>query len=116
MARSLELQASLTSENNNLCQLLMIRFTCRTIDVLLSGETREVISFNPVFSCVMPTHRPILQITGESSINETDTVFTSVVSPLDPYTKYNCTARIMNIAGWSEEGSAVEFSTDEDCR
>ncbi|XP_055632060.1 phosphatidylinositol phosphatase PTPRQ [Toxorhynchites rutilus septentrionalis] len=95
MARSLELQASLTSENNNLCQLLMIRFICRAvIDVLLSDGSKEII--------------------GESSINETDTVFTSIVSPLDPYTKYNCTARIMNIAGWSEEGSAVEFRTDED--
>ncbi|XP_053685821.1 phosphatidylinositol phosphatase PTPRQ [Sabethes cyaneus] len=93
-ARSLELQTSLTSENNNLCTLVMVRFICRT-NVVPEGEEPKV-------------------FWGDSQISDPNATYTAVVESLEPFTEYNCTASIENNAGYSEESTAIEFRTDED--
>ncbi|XP_058828821.1 tyrosine-protein phosphatase 10D isoform X2 [Topomyia yanbarensis] len=93
-AHSLELQTGLTSDNNNMCSLMLIRFTCRS-DHVPPGENTKV-------------------IIGESAIDDPNATFSGLVTPLEPFSEYNCTASILNIAGWSEETIPVAFLTDED--
>uniref|UniRef100_A0A8D8B6L2 protein-tyrosine-phosphatase n=1 Tax=Culex pipiens TaxID=7175 RepID=A0A8D8B6L2_CULPI len=96
LAHSLELYTRLSNETNNLCQLTMVRFTCRSDRV--------------------PEDEPVIAVTGETSITgipDPTVTFSSEVSPLTPYNEYNCTARVQNVAGWSEESASVPFTTDE---
>ncbi|XP_021710456.1 phosphatidylinositol phosphatase PTPRQ [Aedes aegypti] len=93
MARSLELQSALTNDNNNLCELYSVRFTCSTYE----SEDEE-----------------LTVITGEAPIEDPKSAFSAVVAPLMPYHEYNCSAAILNKAGWSDETSAVTFITGED--
>ncbi|XP_062563518.1 phosphatidylinositol phosphatase PTPRQ [Armigeres subalbatus] len=93
-SRSLELQTALTSDNNNMCQLFQIRFTCTTNNV--------------------PEGEDPIVIIGEARIIDMNATFSAIVSPLTPYNEYNCTASILNKAGWSDESSAVNFMTGED--
>ncbi|XP_062712095.1 phosphatidylinositol phosphatase PTPRQ [Aedes albopictus] len=94
LARSLELQSALTSDNNNRCELFSVRFTC---NIYNESENEE------------PT-----VITGEAPIEDPKAAFSAVVTPLVPYHEYNCSAAILNKAGWSDETSAVTFITGED--
>ncbi|XP_055532783.1 phosphatidylinositol phosphatase PTPRQ [Wyeomyia smithii] len=89
-AHSLELQTSLTSENNNMCSLTMALFICR-----IEGEQPK-------------------EFTGSLLIEDPNATYTGVVTSLNPYTEYNCTARIENAAGLSDEPTSIEFRTDED--
>ncbi|XP_058466435.1 receptor-type tyrosine-protein phosphatase F [Malaya genurostris] len=94
LPNSLELQTSLTNENNNMCSMMMIQFTCRTDEVPPGADTNVII--------------------GESPITDEKAMLSAIVTPLVPFSQYNCTARILNIAGWSEETTPVVFETDED--
>ncbi|XP_065077843.1 phosphatidylinositol phosphatase PTPRQ-like [Ochlerotatus camptorhynchus] len=94
MAQSLELQTALTSDNTNNCDLHAVRFTCTT-SIVPEGEDPKV-------------------ITGEAKITDLNATFSAVVTPLQPYNEYNCTAAILNTAGWSDETALAPFMTGED--
>ncbi|KFB37706.1 AGAP011650-PA-like protein [Anopheles sinensis] len=92
-ARSLILSTQLLSENNNNCFLVGVRFSCsKVVDGEVDPESQIVREF---------------LISGNES-------YEGIVEPLVPFTLYQCTAQIQNIAGWSEPTPAYEFQTAED--
>ncbi|XP_058126243.1 phosphatidylinositol phosphatase PTPRQ-like [Anopheles ziemanni] len=92
-ARSLQLSTQLHGENNNNCLLVSVRFSCgKALDGEVDPEPQIVREF---------------VISGNES-------FEGIVDPLVPFTSYECTAQIQNIAGWSDPTSAYVFSTAED--
>ncbi|XP_058126292.1 receptor-type tyrosine-protein phosphatase H-like [Anopheles ziemanni] len=90
-ARSLQLSTQLLGENNNNCLLVSVRFSCSK-DGEIDPESQIVREF---------------VISGNES-------FEGIVEPLVPFTSYECTAQIQNIAGWSDATPAYVFHTAED--